>query len=394
VVEAECPADHTMYVMALIAINEDIDKEVENLYNRIIATTEDEERTKFKEDLQDMKEVREQVEILITKVINLNSEEDLEKLKKAVKRGLAGSSSKLNNKLTTCKGSCQGPGGCDSCAADVLFDAMVKMDDYKNQINQSINAQADAAEDEKAALSADLMESVRSDAIKYITDINAKSTEIIKTKIEAGELEKCDQDKLDVYNRTKGPMWMLVNMTLQTDVERLETFVDAMSSNLEELKKQYCGAEPIPDGPRILDELNCDWEEYTQIENYLNRVDQIIQDALFKAQDEDAQVTALLGFVDVQELFDKRVKKLFENDLQCPDEVDTIKKQFMGQLNKCMFEFMNPKSRVKFENMTRLQRISCTKELRTAMETRRADLLAKELEKSLDEITDDGVTEA
>ena len=67
-------------------------------------------------------------------------------------------------------------------------------------------------------------------------------------------------------------MWMLVNMTLQTDVERLETFVEAMSSNLEELKKQYCGAEPIPDGPRILDELNCDWEEYTQIENYLNRV--------------------------------------------------------------------------------------------------------------------------
>ena len=59
------------------------------------------------------------------------------------------------------------------------------------------------------------------------------------------------------------------------------------------------------------------------------QVDQIIQDALFKAQDEDAQVTALLGFVDVQELFDKRVKKLFENDLQCPDEVDTIKKQFM-----------------------------------------------------------------
>ena len=59
-----------------------------------------------------------------------------------------------------------------------------------------------------------------------------------------------------------------------------------------------------------------------------------------------------------------------------------------GQLNKCMFEFMNPKSRVKFENMTRLQRISCTKELRTAMETRRADLLAKELEKSLDEITE------
>ena len=54
------------------------------------------------------------------------------------------------------------------------------------------------------------------------------------------------------------------------------------------------------------------------------------------------------------------------------------------QLNKCMAEFMNGK--LKFSEMSRLQRISCTKILRTAMESRKAELLKVELEKSLNEI--------
>ena len=54
------------------------------------------------------------------------------------------------------------------------------------------------------------------------------------------------------------------------------------------------------------------------------------------------------------------------------------------QLNKCMAEFMNGK--LKFSEMSRLQRISCTKELRSSMETRMGKLLQFELEKSLNEI--------
>merc|ERR1712025_930480 len=114
-----------------------------------------------------------------------------------------------------------------------------------------------------------------------------------------------------------------------------------------------------------------------------------IQDALFKVEDDSAQMTALLGFVDIQGLFDKRVKKLFEDELVCPDEVTTIKKDYMTQLNTCMAQFMNTKR--KFTDMSRLDRISCTKELRNNMETRMADLLKTELENSLNEIdTGDG----
>ena len=106
--------------------------------------------------------------------------------------------------------------------------------------------------------------------------------------------------------------------------------VDAMIDQLEEIIQQYCGSDkvaPVPlneyDGP------NCEWEEYEQIKEYLVKVDEVIQESLFKAKDDSAQMTALLGFVDIQGLYDKRVKKLFENELVCPDAVKMIKREYM-----------------------------------------------------------------
>ena len=54
------------------------------------------------------------------------------------------------------------------------------------------------------------------------------------------------------------------------------------------------------------------------------------------------------------------------------------------KLTKCMAEFMNGK--LKFSEMSRLERITCTKELRNAMEMRMGRLLQAELEQSLNEI--------
>lgn len=49
-----------------------------------------------------------------------------------------------------------------------------------------------------------------------------------------------------------------------------------------------------------------------------------------------------------------------------------------------MAVFMN--SKLKFTEMTRLERLECTKTLRASMEKRRSDLLTSELEKSIDQI--------
>ena len=50
---------------------------------------------------------------------------------------------------------------------------------------------------------------------------------------------------------------------------------------------------------------------------------------MFRGDDDNGRMTALLGFVDIQALLDGRVKKLFEEKLECPGEVEIIKKDYM-----------------------------------------------------------------
>jgi len=363
--EAECmpPA---MYAMELIGVNEMIDEEIKNLYNRIVTTTEEDERTKLFSKLEDFKSLRDTVDEMITKLMS-QSEDD--KIKKLVKRSLGRVISQVQTILKECLTGCGPDVECESCAADVLSVAIVKMNYYKTSFNNT--------DDDEAK-----KEFVRSDLIKYINDNSNDAREILIKKATDGEIDECDQEKSHIYNKIKGPMWMLVNTTIFSDVSELEVMVDAMVTQLQDLLEEYCDptTTPIttPDGP------NCEWEEYEQTKEYLVKVDEIIQEALFKGNDDSAQMTALLEFVTLQGQYDKRVKKLFEDKLICPDEVKVIKKEYMPQLNKCMAEFMNGK--LKFSEMSRLQRISCTKVLRTAMETRKAELLKVELEKSLNEI--------
>jgi hypothetical protein len=180
-------------------------------------------------------------------------------------------------------------------------------------------------------------------------------------------------------------MWMMVNSTIFSGVEETQVMAEALIELMRGLKVQFCGVEegdPVRDlgeeGP------NCQWEEYQQTKEYLEKVDNVIQDNLFKSNDDGSKLDAILGFVDIQSMFDTRVKKLFENELTCGEEATFIKKTYMDQLNACMIEFMSP--RVKFSEMTRQDRIQCTKNLRTTMETRMADLLRIELENSLNDI--------
>merc|ERR1712198_185057 len=135
------------------------------------------------------------------------------------------------------------------------------------------------------------------------------------------------------------------------------------------------------DGP------SCQWEEYEQTGEYINKIDEIIQESLFKPGGDSAKLDTQLGFIDIKKQLDKRVEKLFLDGMVCPDEATTIKKQWMIELNRCMAVFMN--SKLKFTEMTRLERIQCTKTLRAAMELRRSDLLQQELESSIDQIGDD-----
>ena len=104
--EGQCP-EPRMYFMSLIVINEDIDNEISELYNKLIGTTDDAKRETSREDLDYYKDVRDKVDDLITKLMVLD---DDEKMKKTVKRELGRIASDLKRKLQNCLAACGGPG--------------------------------------------------------------------------------------------------------------------------------------------------------------------------------------------------------------------------------------------------------------------------------------------
>ena len=81
-------------------------------------------------------------------------------------------------------------GGCDSCGADVLFEAIDKMEELNTTL-----AGGDSEEDK--------LENVRSELIKYITDLNSKNREILIQKAQDGALEQCEEEKRTVYDTIK-----------------------------------------------------------------------------------------------------------------------------------------------------------------------------------------------
>ena len=81
-------------------------------------------------------------------------------------------------------------GGCDSCGADVLFEAIDKMEE--------LNSTLAGGESEE-----DKLENVRSELIKYITDLNSKNREILIQKAQDGALEQCEEEKRTVYDTIK-----------------------------------------------------------------------------------------------------------------------------------------------------------------------------------------------
>ena len=47
------------------------------------------------------------------------------------------------------------------------------------------------------------LENVRSEMIKYITDLNNKNRELLIQKAQDGSLEQCEEEKRNVYERIK-----------------------------------------------------------------------------------------------------------------------------------------------------------------------------------------------
>ena len=126
------------------------------------------------------------------------------------------------------------------------------------------------------------------------------------------------------------PFWMLVQTAIQGEgVSQLEIMIGTLVERLRQQLENYCAKGNNQKRINQEEGPKCDWEEYEQTKEYLIKVDEIIQDSLFKDPNESSKLDAILGFVEIQGMVDQRVKKLFEDQLVCAEEVSVIKNQYM-----------------------------------------------------------------
>lgn len=352
-----------MYFMDIMEVNRMIDDYTEAQFQKLFQSMDEAERAKIEASLTQMKDIREMLEQNIQK---LSRTTDDDRIKKVVISGLSDPRDTLDDQIKECLEQC----GQSSCEESCGYQESVKVRDLIQKIKEDF--------EEEGAVFEDVKDEARRSLMNYISGANKELNDIIKKKVEnEGELEDCDEEKMTVINQIKGPVWMLINTTIFAEDSSLPiTFTDGILPLLNESIENFCsddGPTPAP-----VQSGNCKLDEYEKIAEYVEKIDEIIQDKLFKPTEDSAKVEAQLGFLEVKQMFDARVEELFNADVSCPDELNYLKKELMPILNKCMAEFMN--GRRQFSEMSRIERIQCTKDLRGEMEARRAMLLQMELD--------------
>jgi len=347
-----------------------IDARIAELYNQILTELDEEKRTKDSGELTMLKDFSLQLNDIVSKMVKEDPESDTgkKKVQRLVDRDVTKIRNEIERKLEQCRQEC--PGECNSCGSTMIEELKLKLQEHKSIIE-------DLEEDEAK-------ESIRNDLMSYLTKANKEMTDLLKQKAESEDgntLEVCEREQLQVLEKVKGPLWMMVNVSIFETEDILNEMITALEQALDEMAAGYCVAgkktpEVIPE-----DEQTCDLEEINAAREFISDIDLIISDNLFKANDEDARKNAMIGIIELKSAMDDRVRALYNNVPICHEEVTQIKSTYVDQLTACLSEMMNP--RIDFTSRSRAERVRCVKELRISIEERRGELLLREVEKSI-----------
>jgi len=373
--DADNSEDEDEPVARLTMVLMSVDSRIGSLYNEILGQLDEGKRNKASEELRYLKDISRSINEILTKLIDEKSES---KIKRILTRDLVRVRNEVDRLLQDCRRTCITE--CDACGAEKIDEVLDKLGDY--------NVSLITLEEE------DAKESIRSDMITYLSQMNQEMTELLTKKIESEEqtLEncdqqcKCDQQTLEVIVSVKAPLWMLVNITIFGDGAVINEMVVALNAALLEMRTKYCESDTAAPLVEEGDDNQCDLEEIETAGEWIVEIDTIIAENLFKTGDDDqgeARTKAMLGFVELKSTMEERVRQLFQENLVCTEEVDQIKQFYSEKISLCLAEMMNPKYR--FESKSRAQRVQCIKQLRVTIEQRRGDLLLREVDRRIKE---------
>eukprot|EP00095_Tigriopus_kingsejongensis_P007137 maker-scaffold687_size111633-snap-gene-0.26 protein:Tk07137 transcript:maker-scaffold687_size111633-snap-gene-0.26-mRNA-1 annotation:"pollen specific glycine-rich protein grp16" len=346
-----------------------VDAEIRSLYNEILGELDDTAREALSNELQDLKSISTQLHEALSQLSELDPAEDQDAIDKIIRRDVRAIRNDAKKLLDDCQQRC--PGECDSCGAERIDQVAEKLADYKANLE-------DLAEEEAK-------DGIRSDLMQYLTQTNSDMTDLLREKAQNGELDECGSETLEVIDKIKGPLWMMVNITIFGDANTMSEMVNALEQALTEMRSQYCGPDnsTAPE-PKSDDTDECDFEEINKAKEWITDIDEIIAQDIFKNEADEGRRNAMLGLIDLKSTMDDRVRELFQDNLQCKEEVEQIKNIYAQKITECLAEMMNP--RFRFDLLGRAERVQCVKDLRILIEDRRGVLLMREIEARINRV--------
>ena len=183
--EGNCDMEPRMWFMYLISVTDLIDAKIKDLYNQLIATTEDIQRQLFRDLLDTLKLIRdgdggrEGIDEIISKMIEAGDNE--KDLKSLISSNLKRIVDDLKRREEDCNEKCS---TCNDCLVVKLKGTIDTMKTFDRNIVNSLNGE----ESEKERV----RQQVREEMIEYINENNEIYLRVLKLKAEGKDFDKCD----------------------------------------------------------------------------------------------------------------------------------------------------------------------------------------------------------
>ena len=120
----------------------------------------------------------------------------------------------------------------------------------------------------------------------------------------------------------------MANKTIGVDdKKKMLLDIDAAINSLDDNLERVCGkVESIHDKDEF-DIPDCEQAEYDHASEFISQIDKTLKTRNINTK--EGKTSLMLGYLELQSMLNTRVSELFQDQLCCPQEVESIKKLYM-----------------------------------------------------------------
>ena len=90
---------------------------------------------------------------------------------------------------------------------------------------------------------------------------------------------------------------------------------------MDDFRKTFCNEN--------INKQRCQKNEIEATKSYVEKIDRLIQMQFSKDTNDQSKMNTLVGFIEIREMLNKRINRLFQENVVCPDELNQIKQEYM-----------------------------------------------------------------